>query len=54
MNPKEYSIFILSYVGEGKDVTEEITAPWRETTLSTILSNYEPSDIYNADEFGLP
>ena len=30
-----------------------MTAPWKETTLPTILSNYERSDIYNADEFGI-
>ena len=26
---------------------------WKETSLSTLLSNYELKDIYNADEFGL-
>ena len=30
-----------------------MTAPWKETTLPTILSNYSPRDIFNADEFGL-
>ena len=34
---------------EGKDVTEEMAAHWKETTLQT----YEACDIYNADEFGL-
>ena len=41
------------YLGEGQDVTYERTAPWRETTLPTIISRYESRDIYNADEFGL-
>ena len=38
---------------EGKDVTGDITDPWKETTLQTILSSYAKIKIYNADEFGL-
>ena len=30
-----------------------MTSAWDETTLPTILSQYELGDIYNADEFGL-
>ena len=30
-----------------------MTAPLKETVLPTILSNYEPQNIFNADEFGL-
>ena len=30
-----------------------MTAPWKETTLPTILSKYKLDEIYNADEFGL-
>ena len=30
-----------------------MTAPWKETVVPTILSNYEPRNIFNADEFGL-
>ena len=30
-----------------------MTAPWKETVLPTILSNCEPRNIFNADEFGL-
>ena len=41
------------YLGEGQDVTNELTAPWRETTLPTIISHYNSRDIHNADEFGL-
>ena len=26
---------------------------WSETSLPTLLSNYDLKDIYNADEFGL-
>ena len=29
-----------------------MTAPWKETSLQTILTNYE-TYIYNTDEFGL-
>lgn len=45
--------FLLLFSGEGKDVTDEMTDPWKETTLMTILKNYAEEDIYNADEFGL-
>ena len=30
-----------------------MTSSWSETTLPTILSNYNLEDIFNADEFGL-
>ena len=30
-----------------------MTAPWKETVLPTILSNYEPRNIFSADESGL-
>ena len=39
--------------GEGNSCTAEMTAPWKETTLPTILSKYKLDEIYNADEFGL-
>ncbi len=39
--------------GEAKSVTPEMIAPWEETTLPTLLSQYDLKDIYNADEFGL-
>ena len=28
-------------------------APWNETTLTNLRSNYKLEDVYNADEFGL-
>ena len=34
-------------------ITGEMTPPWNETTLSTLLSNYKLENIFNADEFGL-
>ena len=30
-----------------------MTAPWNETTLPTLLSNYKLEDTFNANEFGL-
>ena len=35
-------------------VTGEMTAPWIETNLPTLLSNYNLENIFNADVFGLP
>ena len=48
-----YNISFKEVSGESKSVTSEMTAAWKETSLSTILSRYELKDIYNADEFGL-
>ena len=39
--------------GESASLTTEMTAPWNETTLPTLLSNCNLEDIFNADEFGL-
>ena len=59
---KKYAFYQLSFrcgvlfkniSGESKSVTEEMTAPWTETTLPTILSRYPLENIFNADEFGL-
>ena len=41
------------YFDEGQDVINEMTAPCREATLPNIISRYDSSDIYDADEFGL-
>ena len=46
-------ISLITIVGESTSVSKEMTAPWNETTLPTLLSNYKLEDIYNADEFGL-
>ena len=48
-----YNISFKEVSGESKSVTPEMTAAWKETSLSTILSRYELKDIYNVDEFGL-
>ena len=39
--------------GEVNFASSEMTAPWKETALLTLLSRYELKDIYNADEFGV-
>ena len=35
-------------------VTEQMAAPWNETTLPTLLSNHKLENVFNADKFGLP
>ena len=39
--------------GESEKVTKEVTAPWEETFLPTILARYQLKDVFDADEFGL-
>ena len=39
--------------GASKSVTPEIVNAWSQTSLPTLLSNYDLKDICNADEFGL-
>ena len=48
-----YSVSFKTVSGEGNSCKAEITAPWKETTLPTILSKYKLDEIYNAREFGL-
>ena len=48
-----YGISFKPVAGESKLVTEEMTARWKEKTLSTVLSRYALNDIFNADEFRL-
>ncbi|XP_057291713.1 tigger transposable element-derived protein 4-like [Hydractinia symbiolongicarpus] len=50
---ERYGITFKEVSGESAKVTSEMTAPWEETTLPTILARYELKDIFNADEFGL-
>nr|XP_047135829.1 tigger transposable element-derived protein 4-like isoform X1 [Hydra vulgaris] len=39
--------------GKSAAVTNNMTALWNETTLPTLLLNYNLKNIFNADEFGL-
>ena len=48
-----YGVSFKNISGESKSVTEEMTAPWTETTLPTLLSRYPFENIFNADKFGL-
>ena len=38
---------------ENHSVTPEMVNAWKETSLPTLLSNYDQKDIYNGDKFGL-
>ena len=48
-----HNVVFRAISGEERLCTEEMTASWAQTQLSTILSRYDLRDIYNADEFGL-
>ena len=48
-----YNVVFRAITGVERSCTEEMTASWAQTHLSTILSRYDLRDIYNADEFGL-
>ena len=39
--------------GEINACTDEMVAPWEQTTLQSILSKYDLNQIYKAGEFGL-
>ena len=47
-----HGIVFKTVSGEAKSCTADMTASWEETTLPTILTNYQLHDIFNADEFG--
>ena len=48
-----HAITFKDVSGESEKVAKEMTAPWEETTLPTILARYQLKDIFNADGFGL-
>ena len=48
-----HCVIFKTIAGEASSCTPEMTASWQQTTLPTILSNYNLADIYNADAFGL-
>ena len=48
-----YDITFKEVSGESEKVTKEMTAPWEEKTLPTILARYQLKDIFNADQIGL-
>ena len=50
---RRFNISLKKISGEGASCTPEMVPPWKETSLPTLLSNYDLKDIYNANEFGL-
>ena len=44
-------ISLKTVSGESKAVTTKMIAPWNETTMLRLLSNYELDSIFNVDEF---
>ena len=50
---KRFNVSFKTVSGESSPCTDEMVAPWEQTTLPTILSKYDLNHIYIADEFGL-
>ena len=50
---KRFNVSFKTVSGESNACNDKMVAPWEQTTLPTILSNYDHNQIYNADEFGL-
>ena len=50
---KRFNVSFKTISGESNACTDEIVAPWEQTTLRTILSKYNLNQIYNTDKFGL-
>ena len=50
---KWFNVSLKTVSGESNACTDEMVAPWEQTTLPAILSKYDLNQIYNADEFGL-
>ena len=50
---KQFNVSFKTVSGESNACTDEIVAPWEQTTLPTILSKYDLNQVYNADDFGL-
>lgn len=50
---KRHAIVCKSVCGESAAVDENVTDKYKQETLPNILKNYEPKDIFNADETGL-
>ena len=50
---RRFNISLKKISDQGKSYTPELIAPWKETSLLTLLSKYDLQNIYNSDEFGL-
>ena len=50
---KRFNVSFKTVSSESNAFTDEMVAPWAQTTLPNILSNYDLNQIYTVDEFGL-
>ena len=50
---KRFNVSFKTVSSESNACTDEMVAPWEQTTLPVILSKYDLNHIYNTDEFGL-
>ena len=50
---KRHGVSRIIKAGESGGVDAEIVREWKDGKLQSILSTYQPNDIYNADETGL-
>ena len=50
---KQFNMSFKTVSGESNACTDEMIAPWEQTTLPTILYKYYINQIFNAEEFGL-
>ena len=50
---QRFNVSFKTVSGESNACTDEMVAPWEQTTLPTILSKYNLNQIYKADEFSL-
>ena len=48
-----HNIVFKTVCGESGKVNSEMTSEWKSTLLPTLLSEFSPDDIYNADENGV-
>lgn len=48
-----HGIVYRQICGESESVNEEDATSWKNSTLPTLLKDYSPRDVFNADEFGL-
>ena len=48
-----HAITFKDVSGESEKVAKEMTTPWEDTTIPTILARCQLKDIFNADWFGL-
>ena len=50
---KRFNLSFKAVSGESNVCTNEMVAPWEQTTLPTIFSKYDHNQIYDTGEFDL-